>query len=256
MGTIRLTTALLAIAAGTSCAPNPTQAEGLTGASSGSTGETTHVYVTQGGWGELLLSGTRENDLLRFELRSSSSGYECRMSGTTSKSLQSTHVDPAPGTSHCQLTMHRIERGIDLGTTTPETCAAYCGQNGSFKGLYLSVDPMCTQGTIQETLDQASNGNARPGIIKTIAERCMKTLPYSSVAALRLELAAAYDREGDQANCLSALSPYAADAARSDDEITEGMTGAAAEEITDIMEVVRSMMDRCERKLPPGSVGR
>ncbi|RRU20729.1 hypothetical protein EGJ34_04635 [Stenotrophomonas sp. 278] len=115
---------------------------------------------------------------------------------------------------------------------------------------------MCTQGTIQETLEQASNGDARPGIIKTITERCMKTLPYSSIAALRLELAAAYDREGDQANCLSALSPYVADAARSDDEITQGMTGAAADEITGIMEVVRSMLDRCERRSPPGSVGR
>ncbi|WNH53595.1 hypothetical protein [Stenotrophomonas oahuensis] len=256
MGTIRFTTALLAIAAATSCAPNPTQAEGLTGASSRSTGETTHVYVTQGGWGELLLSETRKNDLLRFELHSNSSGYECRMSGTTNRSLQSTHVDPAPGTSHCPLTMHRTERGIELDTSTPDACAAYCGHNGSFKGLYLSVDPMCTEGSIQKTLERAGTGKGQLGTIRTMTERCVETLPYSSVAALRLELAAAHDREGDQANCLAALSPYAADVAKSNDELTQGMAGAAAEEITGIMDVVRKMMDRCERKLPPGSVGR
>lgn len=247
MGMIKFTTALLAIGAATSCAPNPTQAGGLIGASSRSTGETTHVYVTQGGWGELLLSETRKNDLLRFELHSNSSGYECSMSGTTNKSLQSTHVDPAPGTGHCQLTMHRTERGIELGTTTSEACAAYCGQNGAFKGLYLSLDPICAPSNVETTLEQAGNGKSDTEIIRRMTDQCTETLPYSSVAALRLELAAAYDRKGDQANCLSTLSPYAADAARTDDEITQGMTGAAAEEITGIMEVVRKMMHRCER---------
>lgn len=247
MGTIRFTTALLVIAAGTSCAPNPTQAAGVTGASSRSTGETTHVYVTQGGWGELMLSGTRQNDLLRFELHSNSSGYECRMSGTTNRSLQSTNVDSAPGSSHCQLTMHRTERGIELSTTTSQDCASYCGHNGAFKGLYLSIDPICALGNVQTTLEQAGSDKRGTEIIRTMTDRCAETLPYSSVAALRLELAAAYDRKGDQANCLAALSPYAADVARSDDEITQGMTGAAAAEITGIMGVVRKMMHRCER---------
>jgi len=193
---------------------------------------------------------------MRFELHSESSGYECRMSGTATRNLQITHVDPAPGVDACPLIMRRTERGIELDTSTPDACAAYCGHNGSFKGLYLSVDPMCTEGNIQKTLERAGTGKEQPGIIRMMTERCVETLPNSSVAALRLELAAAHDREGDPANCLAALSPYAADIAKSNDELTQGMTGAAAEEITGIMEVVRKMMDRCERRLPPGGVGR
>ncbi len=248
MRTIRLTTALLVVVAATSCAPNPTQAEGLSDPLPRSTAKTTRAYVTQGGWGNLLLSKTQDKDVLRFELRSDSGGYECRMTGTTTITLQATQVDPAPGTDHCQLTMRRTERGIELDTPTPELCTAYCGHNGSLKGLYLTVDPMCTPDNVQTTLEQTGSGRKDSAILKKMTERCADTLPYSSLATLRLELAAAYDRKGEQANCLSTLSPYAADVGRSDDELTQGMTGAAAEEITGIMELVRKMVHRCERE--------
>ncbi|WP_282296692.1 hypothetical protein [Stenotrophomonas sp. PS02289] len=186
--------------------------------------------------------------MLRFELHSDSAGYECRMTGTTTRNLQATHVDPASGTDQCQLTMRRTERGIELDSPTPEVCITYCGHNGSFKGLYLTVDPICTQDNVQTALEQADSGGMNPGILKGMTEKCAETLPYSSIAILRLELAAAYDRKGEQANCLSVLSPYSADVALSDDELTQGMTGAAAEEVSGIMEDVRKMMHRCERK--------
>lgn len=256
MESIRLASALLIIAFAAGCAPSRSHAEESPPTSPGIAEASTHVYVTKGGWGELQLFKTAESDMLNFDLKSESLGYECRMNGTTTTNLQATQVAPAPGAGDCKVTMQRTERGIEVDTSTPEACVAYCGRNGSFRGLYLAVDPQCAPGNLHATLQQVANDKDRSGILKTMANRCADTLPFSSAAVLHLELATDYDRKGDAANCLLALSPYSADAARSDDEITQGMTGSAAEEITGILDVVRSMMDRCKRKLPPGSVGR
>lgn len=246
------TSALLAAAFLAGCTSERSLAQEVDRPGPGHIARQADTYITQGGWGELrLLEGERDGHL-RFHLETETSGYGCSMTGTVSRNLRSVEVEPLPGSDQCTLTMHRTERGIEVGTTSHDTCTAYCGSNGSFKGVYLAVKPICASDSIQATLRQSGQRTTAEEDHETISAHeailkvCGETLPYSVAASLRTEIAAAYQRKGDNTSCLATLSAYTDDASRTDDELTDGMSSGAAEEVTSVMATVRPLIVRCE----------
>ncbi|WP_305805914.1 hypothetical protein [Stenotrophomonas sp. YIM B06876] len=252
MELLNLTSALLAAAILASCTSERSLAQEVDRPAPGHTARPADTYITQGGWGELRLFEGGRDGHLRFQLETETSGYGCSMTGTASGNLRSVEVEPLPDSDQCTLTMHRTERGIEVGTTSPDSCTAYCGSNGGFKGVYLAVKPVCASDSIQATLRQSEQRTTAEDDHKTISAHeailkvCGETLPYSVAAGLRMEIAAAYQRKGDNASCLTTLSAYTDDASRTDDELTDGMSAVAAEEVTSVMASMRALISRCE----------
>lgn len=207
-------------------------------------------YVTQAGWGQLRIHPSPGSGELRFQLETENSGYGCSMAGTIGSDPQSILVDRIAEGDQCSLTMQVVDDGIEVGTASPDACALHCGNNGSFKGTYLSVDDLCGADSVTAAIKTARSSDsphtAAPAeSMDAVLRKCGQTLTYSTLADVRLAVAAARHRIGDNAHCLAALAPYAEDASRSDDDLTDGMSPSAADQTIAVMSSVREMLELC-----------
>ncbi|HHA2820897.1 hypothetical protein [Stenotrophomonas maltophilia] len=211
------------------------------------------TYSTERGWGQLLLQARPGSTSQQFHLETESSGAGCSLAGTLGDDLQSVAVDPAPGAAQCLLTMQPTAQGIEVGTRTADACAAYCGSNGGFKGHYLAVSDRCMTDNVAAALRQAAAKTApysaagTASTLEALQASCADTLPLSTIADIRLAIASAQHDAGNNAACQAALSPYAEDAARSDDELADGMSPAAADEYVGLIASVREALKMCGR---------
>ncbi len=207
------------------------------------------TYATEAGWGQLRIERHSDEVNLRFKLETENSGYGCSMQGTIGRDKNAVLVDSVPGGSQCKLTMRKTTDGVEVATSSPEACSAFCGENGSFEGDYVAVEAACTNESIATLLkripDAADASTEAARSLQAVLKACGRTLGYSTTADIRLALASKQHQSGDNATCLVTLSPYAEDASRSDDELIDGMTPAVADETVGVMTSVRELMTLC-----------
>lgn len=249
----RLQCVLLLIAGmvATGCATGAPKAQAPVPADGRYAGVTPGSYATLGGWGELSIRNASDHGLLVFQLDTESSGYGCTMSGTIDRKDQTIRVDPSEAGGQCPLTMRASDGGIEVGSPSPGQCESYCGYNGSFIGIYLAVESQCTREAVARQIQRAQGGGSQRSMamsadaLEALLQTCGRTLSYASTAEIRLAAAAAHLQTGKRANCLAVLSPYAEDASRSDEDLTDGMTPAAANEVLSTLSAVRQAIDLC-----------
>lgn len=245
--------ALIAAALLSGCPAGQSQAEVSAPSPAPSPRLSPGTYSTERGWGQLLLQARPGSTSLQFHLETESSGAGCSLAGTLGDDLQSVAVDPAPGAAQCLLTMQPTAQGIEIGTRTGDACAAYCGSNGGFKGHYLVVNDRCMTDNVAAALRKAAEKTApysaagTASALEALQASCADTLPLSTIADIRLAIASAQHEAGNNAACQGALSPYAEDAARSDDELADGMSPAAADEYVALIASVREALKLCGR---------
>ncbi len=251
MDLLKCLPALAAAALLCGCPAGHSQAEASAPAPAASQRLSAGTYATERGWGQLQLQARPGSTALQFHLETESSGAGCSLAGTLDDDLQSVKVDPAPGAAQCLLTLHPTPQGIEVGTRTVDACAAYCGSNGGFRGHYLAVTDACSTDNVAAALRKAaettgpSSAAGTASRLDALQASCAATLSLTTIGDIRLAIAAAQHEAGNNDACRAALSPYAEDAGRSDDEMTDGMSPVAAEEYVALIASVRGALRMC-----------
>lgn len=208
-------------------------------------------YATQGGWGQLRIEPASGASAARFRLETENSGYGCSMAGTVQNAGGSALVDREGQAALCTLTLRPAQGHIVLDTTAHAACNAYCGENGSFQGTYQRIADNCAPQPVHSTRQRSKALLARGAHAEAAEElepvflHCLDTLAFVDAAGVRLDIAAARHGSGDDAGCLAALKPYVADAQRSDDDLTEGMSPAVADDFIAIISAARDSLALC-----------
>ena len=208
-------------------------------------------YATQGGWGQLRIAPAAGTTGSRFRLETGNSGYGCSMSGTVQNAGGTALVDREGRAAACALTLRSAQGNITLDTASNAACNAYCGNNGSFKGTYHRILEACAPHNVDRTRQHSRALLARGAhleavqVLEPVFLHCLDTLAFVDAGGVRLDVAVARHLSGDDAGCLAALQPYAADTQRSDDELTDGMSPAVADDFIAIIAAARDSLARC-----------
>ncbi|PPT20231.1 hypothetical protein XarbCFBP7629_14155 [Xanthomonas arboricola] len=143
--------------------------------------------------------------------------------------------------------------GVAISTSTKEQCQAYCGSNGSFEGTYKRVPSSCATDAIEKArrnfksfYDQKKYVEAK-GALAPIYQRCVPTMSLADEGALRNDYALTLYKLKDKPGCLSALSKYQQDSARTDDQISEGMAPGVVDEYLTVIHAARTNITLCSR---------
>lgn len=203
------------------------------------------VYATSGGWGQLSIEASGTGDV--FTLETANAGDGCHFSGR----LQDNHATVYDGDAPSQCVFELRLEGTAIDIAASPACNTYCGRNGSYEGRYMRLAPACEPEAVQRARDRFKSSYAKgdyAGADKALASvysQCLANLPMLDEAGVRNDLALTRHKLGDDAGCLMALEKYRADAARSDEEITENMAPIVAGDYLSIIHAARTSIAMC-----------
>ncbi|MCL1501547.1 hypothetical protein M3O57_20280 [Xanthomonas nasturtii] len=210
------------------------------------------TYVTEGGWGRLIIDAPKGQELSKFSLDTENVDSGCTLSGQLDKSGHAVVYEGAEA-SQCSLVLKMEANGVAISTSTKEQCQAYCGSNGSFEGIYKRLSSSCATDAIEKArhdfksfYDKKKYVEAK-GVLAPIYQSCVPTMSLADEGALRNDYALTLYKLKDKPGCLSALSKYKQDAARTDDQISEGMAPAVVDEYLTVIHAARTNIALCSR---------
>ncbi|WP_225977113.1 hypothetical protein [Paracidovorax avenae] len=216
---------------------------------SGSGGLQPGEYMTERGWGRLLIQS--EKGEVTFSLESTTGDSLCTLDGTIDGDQGIARQDG--GRSSCVVGFGHSAQGIDVKAATLAECRDFCGFNGSFAGRYVRVKEGCgrdevdrTRATFQRLYDRR-NFKAALAILSPVLENCSVTLDWEDEGAIRNDLAITQYSNGLHAQCLATLARYAGDAAKDDDAAADGWAPALAERYLDIVRAARTNIGLCRK---------
>lgn len=239
-----LPAAPIAAAAGSSDQMVAASANASTNADQVSPGE----YATEGGWGRLSIDATT-GDGIQFSLESENAGDGCSLSG----SLQGRRATVHEGgkATQCVLELTPGAHGLAVGTSSAEACDAWCGSNGSYQGEYLRLTAACAADAVEaararfkQLYDRKAFAEADQALAPVYRE-CLPTLAMIDEGGVRNDYALNRHKLKDDAGCVAALGKYRADAARSDEDITESMAPGVAEDFLAVVRAARTNLALC-----------
>lgn len=214
-------------------------------------------YATAQGWGDLRLEPAGPAESLGFALETVSNEHVCSIVGqvdvATGIALPE-DTDAAPG---CVLHLQATANGVQVEPASPAAalaCRHYCGSHGSYDGHYLAIPAACTWPALQAAKTAArAAGTAlqRRDALATLSPlpgRCGATMNLEQRVDLHATLAGLHAANGNAPACRAALADYAPDAARSDEELTDGASPAWARAQVAAMAQVRQALARCAVK--------
>lgn len=210
------------------------------------------TYVTEGGWGRLIIDAPKGKELPKFSLDTENVDSGCTISGQLDKSGRAVVYEGAEP-SQCSLALRMEANAVAISTSTKAQCQAYCGSNGSFEGIYKRVSSNCAADAIEKArhdfkflYDKKKYVEAK-GALAPIYRSCVPTMSLADEGALRNDYALTLYKLKDKPGCLSALSKYKQDAARTDDQISEGMAPAVVDEYLTVIHAARTNIGLCSR---------
>ena len=190
-------------------------------------------------------------------LSTENAGSGCSFSGRLQANLATVFDGNAPG--QCALDLTAAPAGIHVDTTTFAACDAYCGSNGSYQGNYLRLAPACMPEAIAKArerfkalYDDQAYAEADQALAP-VYRQCLSTLPMLDEGGIRNDYALNRHKLEEDADCLAALQKYRDDAARTDDEIADGMAPAVVEDYLAIIRAARTNMALCSRQKEPAA---
>ncbi len=212
----------------------------------------TETYVTEGGWGRLIIEAPKGQGFPKFSLDTENVDSGCALSGQLDKSGRGVVYEGAEP-SQCSLAVKAEAGGVAISTSTKEQCRAYCGNNGSFEGSYKRVSSRCTADSIEKArhdfkplYEQKKYADAKAALA-SVYQDCVTTMGLAEEGALRNDYALTLYKLKDKPGCLSVLSRYKQDAVRTDDQICDGMAPAVVDEYLTVIHAARTNIALCSR---------
>lgn len=114
----------------TAAAPTPTPSSDVAAPQSSQVGIGT--YVTEGGWGRLVIEAPKSQGFPTFSLDTENVDSGCTLSGQLDKSGSGVVYEGATP-SQCSLALKAEPGGVAVNTSTKAQCQVHCGSNGSFE---------------------------------------------------------------------------------------------------------------------------
>jgi hypothetical protein len=217
----------------------------------------TGTYVTDNGWGELLIS--RGNDGQHFTIEVVGTNYHlCNLEGDVTGFKGRTRTDD--GNDLCEIEFVPTAHGIEVKSLGEDDiasgCRSYCGARAYFEGEYKAILPICNPGQVNSHIGMISAlaradelAYAHEHIVPVL-DKCLGTLRKSTEQDLRAALALAYYHAGQPENCRGALEVYQDWLAKTDAEIREEKSYAPSEadEALAQSKKLRNVLDLCKSK--------
>lgn len=217
----------------------------------------TGTYVTDNGWGELLLS--RGNDGLHFSIEVVGTNYHlCNLEGDVTGFKGRTSTDD--GNDLCEIEFVQTQNGLEVKSLTESDiasgCRSYCGARAYFEGEYKAVLPICNPGQVNShvgmisALPRADELAYAQEHIVPVLDKCTATLRESTEQDLRAAVALAYYHAEQPQKCAETLAVYQAWLAMSDDEIRgeKSYAPSEADEALAQSKKLRDTLNLCKSK--------
>jgi hypothetical protein len=181
-------------------------------------------YLTQGGWGALDIRAPARG-AQDFSLHSlGAAGQACAMRGR----IEGTQARLEKAGETCLLDVAPAGGGMQVGTRTPQACAAFCGDTAEFAGNYLKPQSGCSRVAVRRRRDaflalyrQGEYARARDTLAPVLAD-CGPVLFYAVEADVRNDLAVTLYHLGERRACRAVLAPMREIAESSNAELRSG----------------------------------
>ena len=207
-------------------------------------------YATEGGWGQLIVKGEPGSEQT-FQLDTDNLNSGCSFAGTLTQ--DTAIAKNAEAHLQCEMKFSLVNEGVDVLGKTIESCRNFCGGNGSYESVYIMLNTICQQDAIEKTkaefkmLYDEKDYAAAEKKLAPVVNGCLTTMDFREEGALRNDYALTQHKLGQNAACLTTLEHYAHDAARTDDEIMEGMAPVMVDDYLAIIKAARTNLKLCKK---------
>lgn len=208
-------------------------------------------YITERGWGTLDVTSPAGKEPSFFITAIGANAHTCELGGDIRNGEASLE---AGENERCIVTFVTSDSGIAVSSN--EACRFYCGARASFDGLYLKIPKECTDRGRSDThaafkrlYDEKKFAEAR-STLEPLLSQCGRTLDWQDAGWDRNDLALTQHKLGDDATCLETLSPLAADAAKTDEEISAAYPPSDADAYLPIVKATRTNLKLCSSGKP------
>ncbi len=199
------------------------------------------TYIRKGGGGDLVVQANGQ-----FRIKTlGSNRHTCGLAGT----IVGGYAKLA-GTA-CVVSFTPIGHRVEVVASDGDACKGFCGAMAWFGGDYLRPTPACTDKAIaasrqkfKRAYDAKDYALAQATLAPVLAQ-CDATLTGVHMGWIRNDLALAQLRAGDAAACRQTLAPLAAEADKSDQELSETYARADAEVVMPMLHAARTNLRLC-----------
>lgn len=210
-------------------------------------------YIADGGWGRLSIAPGDDAGAgagTAFSLNAVGGNFHiCDLEGRIvdgRATLETYDDEPA-----CMVGFHPVEGGVEVTATTE--CRHFCGMRAQFAGTYLRPADGCGDAERQATrarFKRLYDGKRHAEALATLsplATRCARTLDRYEQGRILNDIAITQYRLGQRAECLRTLSPFAEEAALTDEAILEGYPPSEGDVWLPIVKAARFNLGLCRK---------
>jgi len=214
-------------------------------------------YITKGGWGYLSIKSENEGKLA-FKLFSIvTNGHTCDLAGEilNGRTILKDDFQAKQNDKPCVVNLLPSSEGVSV-TIDPNSgsCSSFCGLRGYFEGVYLKVPKSCapeerkkSQAEFKRLYDRKEYQEAR-NKLEPLLKGCSDSLEWIEKGWVHNDLAVTQYKLGDLRGCQQSLKPYAADAARSEEDIRKEYPPRDADSYIAILKATRTNLKLCKSK--------
>lgn len=206
------------------------------------------TYTTESGWGNLRISKTTAGTTA-FDVQTTTGEDVCHIQGAVANG-EGSATDSENG-DVCKIKFTKTNKGIDIVADTPKECRGFCGANGGFKGLYLTVPEGCLAAQIDKTRSDFKKLYIKKDykvaltILQSVLQNCVNTLNFVDLGDIRNDIAITQYKNGLHNECLKTLDPYVIDTKRKDSAVINDWPPNQAEEYLKIVKASRTNIRLC-----------
>ena len=207
-------------------------------------------YVTQAGWGNLNVSKSDVRGSTPFIIDTLTGESNCHIEGVVNNGQAI--VNNSESGDICKIKFTKTNQGIDVSPQTVEECRSFCGSNGGFNALFLTVPDRCQATAINKARDNFKiayrNKNYKKSLatLTPILTECTAILDPIDLGNIRNDVAITQYKNNQRDACLKTLQPYASDAKQQDREIIEDWSANNhADDYLKIIHAARTNLKLC-----------
>lgn len=185
------------------------------------------TYITEGGWGTLVVSRSGAKGL-QFRLGAmGANGHSCDLRGTIVDGKASLEV--GLGEPACSVSFKARPGSVDVEASDSASCRFFCGMRAWFEGSYLQPSPACTSGAKTATrrrfatLYRAKSYGQAASVLAPVLQECAQTLNGLESGRLRNDMAITLFHLGRRDECLDMLKPVLELAGKDEDELRQAL---------------------------------
>jgi len=187
-------------------------------------------YISSGDSGTLKVQRGASGQLL-FEIESIGGNcHSCFVSGTIRNGLGYAASEVADGRdSNCRITFKQKGTEIQVSSTTPEACRAYCGARAGIEDIYKRAPALCTRSSQEhrrnEFLKLYRSRNYKDAFktLEPLLSQCKEFVNWIEIDKIRNDLAITELHNGNPVACLETLAATTAASYPNEESLQEGL---------------------------------